>query len=93
MKKLTGSIIYVLGMLLNVLIGSLALLYLFGTVIWMHVPLFKALLVAVALASPFLVLSWVLRKIGRSMNPKFKPLPWYRLDKSGKMVGYTDKTN
>ncbi|MYM27407.1 hypothetical protein GTP58_03605 [Duganella sp. CY15W] len=65
MKKIAKKLSLLAGHLLNVVIALVAVVYLFGAVVWMHVSLIPALLLTLAMALPFLGIAWVLLKLGK----------------------------
>jgi hypothetical protein len=72
MKKILKTLSWLAGILLSVVTAFAAVIYLFGVVIWMHAPVVPALLLTLAMASPFFALAWFLRRLGRSRTQ-----PWY----------------
>lgn len=66
MKKCFGKLLWITGVLLNVLTVFCAFIYLFGVVVWIHAPAVHALLLTLAMALPFFGLAWFLRRLGRS---------------------------
>ena len=65
MKKIAKKLSLLAGHLLNVVIALVAVVYLFGALIWMHAPLIPALLITLAMALPFLGIAWVFLKLGK----------------------------
>lgn len=65
MKKIAKKLSLLAGHLLNVGIAFVAVVYLFGAVVWVHAPLIPALLLTLAMALPFLGIAWVLLKLGK----------------------------
>lgn len=68
MRRILGTLSWVAGILLNVVTGFAAVIYLFGVVIWMHAPIASALLLTVVMTLPFFGLAWVLRRLSRSSS-------------------------
>lgn len=66
MKRILRMLVWVASVMLNVVTAFGAIVYLFGAVVWMHAPIVPALLITLAVAVPFLGLSWLLRRLGRS---------------------------
>jgi Kef-type K+ transport system membrane component KefB len=77
MKKILKTLSWSAGVLLSVVTAFAAVIYLFGVVIWMHAPVVPALLFTLAMALPFFVLSWILRRLGRSSSQRTRTQPWY----------------
>jgi hypothetical protein len=77
MRKILGKLSWVAGTLLNVVTGFVAVIYLFGVVIWMHAPTVPALLLTLAMTLPLFGLAWVLRRLGRSSYQRSRTQPWY----------------
>ena len=88
MKGFIGSVSYAFGILLNVATGLFSVVYLFGAVFWMHAPSLQALIMILFMPMPLFGLAWIFRRVGRSLNSKLKPRPWYRLQENGKIVRY-----
>jgi len=65
MKKIAKKLSLLAGHLLNVVIVFVAVVYLFGAVVWIHAPLIPALLLTLAMALPFLGIAWVFLKLGK----------------------------
>jgi hypothetical protein len=40
------------------------------------------------MAMPLFGLAWIFQRVGRSLNSKLTPRPWYRLQEDGKIVRY-----
>jgi len=74
-KKATGTLLRGTGQIIN--IGALLVLavYLFGTVVWMHAPLFGVLASAAPVALLPLGLAWLCRRIGRRLQDESPMLP------------------
>lgn len=68
MEDIAKNLSLVAGVLLSVVITFIAIVYLFGVVIWMHAPAIPALLFTLVMASPFFLLAWILLKLGRSSH-------------------------
>jgi len=68
MKKIAKKLSLLAGHLLNVVIAFVAVLYLFGAVVWMHAPLIPALLLTLAMALPFLGIAWIFLKLGQGVK-------------------------
>jgi hypothetical protein len=77
MKKILKTLSWLAGILLSVMTVLAAVIYLFGAVIWMHAPVVPAVLLTLAMASPFFALAWVLRRLGRSTFQRSRIQPWY----------------
>ncbi|WP_072780385.1 hypothetical protein [Duganella sacchari] len=65
MKKIAKKLSLLAGHLLNVVIALVAVVYLFGAVVWMHAPPIPALLLTLAMTLPLLGIAWVFLKLGK----------------------------
>jgi hypothetical protein len=74
-KKAIGTLLWFAGHIINVLALFAAVVYLFGTVVWMHAPLFGVLQVGAPMALLPLVLAWLCRRIGKRLRDNSPALP------------------
>jgi len=82
MKKTVARLVSIAGTVVYGITGLIAVVYLFGAVVWMHAPPIAALLVTLVMMTPLLILSWILRRAGRP-SPR---QAWYRVRSDGKLV-------
>lgn len=75
MKKAIGTLLWLGGHIVNGLTLFAAVVYLFGTVVWMHAPLAGALLAGAPMLLPPLVLAWLCRRLGRRLRDDLPALP------------------
>ena len=67
MKKATGTLLRGAGRIINICTLLVLVVYLFGTVVWMHAPLFGVLASTAPVALLPLGLAWLCRRIGRHL--------------------------
>jgi hypothetical protein len=75
MKRILGTLLWTAGHIINVLTLFAVIVYLFGSVVWMHAPLMGVLLAAAPLALLALGLAWLCRRIGRGLREDAPVLP------------------
>lgn len=75
MKKPIGTLFRAAGHVINVCTLLALVVYLFGTVVWMHAPLFGVLASAAPVALLPLALAWLCRRIGRRLRDDSPMLP------------------
>ena len=75
MKKAIGILLWLAGHIVNGLALFSAIVYLFGTVLWMHAPLAGVLLTGAPMLLPPLVLAWRCRRVGRRLRDDLPVLP------------------
>jgi hypothetical protein len=78
MKKTIGVLLWSAGHIINGLTLFAAIVYLFGTVVWMHAPLLGVILAVAPMALPPLGLAWLCRRVGRRLRddtPVLSALP------------------
>jgi len=63
-----GTLLWAAGHAINICTLLAAVVYLFGTVVWMHAPLFAVLATAAPMALLPLGLAWLCRRIGRHLR-------------------------
>jgi hypothetical protein len=74
-KKAIGTLLWLAGHIINGLTLFSALIYLFGTVVWMHAPLVGVLLTGAPMALLPLGLAWLCRRIGLRLRDGTPVLP------------------
>jgi hypothetical protein len=75
MKKAIGTLLWLAGHIVNGVALFTAVIYLFGTVVWMHAPLAGVLLAGAPMLLPPLVLAWLCRGAGRRLRDGLPVLP------------------
>lgn len=75
MKQAIGMMLRAAGHIINICTLLVLVVYLFGTVLWMHAPLFGVLAVAAPVALLPLGLAWLCRRIGRRLCDDSPMLP------------------
>jgi hypothetical protein len=75
MRKAIGTALWSLGHVGYALTLLCALVYLFGSVVWMHAPVLAALQVTVMMALVPLGLAWLCRRIGRRLRASTPAAP------------------
>lgn len=75
MKKGTGILLQAAGQIINLCTLLVLVVYLFGTVVWMHAPLFGVLASAAPMLLLPLGLAWLCRRIGQRLCDDSPVLP------------------
>jgi hypothetical protein len=75
MKKAIGTLLWLAGHAINVATLLAAVIYLFGTVVWMHAPFVAVLLSAAPMALLPLGLAWLCRRAGKRLRDDTPVLP------------------
>jgi hypothetical protein len=75
MKKAIGTLLWLAGHIINVLTLFSAVVYLFGTVVWMHAPLVGVVLTGAPMALLPLGVAWLCRRVGLRLRDGRPVLP------------------
>lgn len=70
MKNAAGIVLWLAGHIINFLVLIAAIVYAFGTVIWMHVPAPQVIATILLIGFVPLLLAWPMRALGRRLRRK-----------------------